>query len=484
MPGIPFYRIITSRLAPFWVLLLFIGSHQLSFASSTDFTFKISVDGIQKSAPELLSQYIQFQSLSCHEKAAGEWLKKICLENGLYVSQFGNQDGNYNLAASLFPLSKKKPNVIFLNHIDVVDAGDTSTWEHPPFSGLIADEEVWGRGAFDNKGAAIMQLFSILKFKSEHEHQNIEYNVTFLAVSCEETMCEGGIDYVLENHFDELNPVAVLGEGATELGELISSKKDEFAFGISIGHKRPLWLELSLNTPSLGHGSVTPKEYSTKEFTIALSNLAEKKTPAIFTDENKEILKFLSDSKKGLSKLILKHPVFFKPIIVSQLRKEPEIFALFTNTVTITSIETDNKVINKIPQSIRATIDCRLLPDTSEEKFLEFVKQALNNDDIEVKIIEKMDPLPISNTENEFYGHLEHAIKESYENASVFPIILPSFSDVGKFRLKGIQSYSIIPVVLDIDYLNSIHSENERLPISALSQGIDVYFNFLKQALK
>lgn len=483
MLKITFNRKISGSVSPFWVLILCIGCYQLSFASTIDSTFMISVNGMQKSAPEVLSQYIQFQSLSCEEKVAGEWLKKICLENGLYVSQFGDQAGNYNFAASLIPLSDKKPNVIFLNHIDVVDPGDISGWEHPPFSGFITDEIVWGRGAFDNKGAAIMQLFSMLKFKSEQEHSNIEYNVTFLAVSCEETMCGGGIDYVLENHFDELNPVAVLGEGATELSELIGSKKDDFTFGISIGHKRPLWLELRLNTSSSGHGSVTPMEYSAKQFTIALSNLARKKTYAIFTDENKNVLKSIGDSKKGLLKIILKHPVFFKPFVVSKLRKEPEIFALFTNTISITSIETDNKVINKIPQSTRATLDCRLLPEASEEKFLKFVQQALKNDQIELKIIKKMDPLPISNTENEFYIHLEQAIKESYENARVFPIILPTFSDVGKFRIRGIQSYSIIPVVLDIEFLKCIHSENERLPIHALYEGIGVYFNFLNRVL-
>ena len=218
--------------------------------------------------------------------------------------------------------------------------------------------------------------------------------------------------------------------------------------------------------------------------TIALSNLVKKKTPGIYIKENKEILQFLGDRRKGFSKFVLKHPVFFKPIVVTQLRKEPEIFALFTNTITITSIETDNKVLNKVPQNTRATLDCRLLPEASEEKFLKSLKRALKNDNIEVKVIEKMEPLPLSLKENLFYKHIELAIKKTYENASVIPIILPNFSDVGKFRLKGIQSYSIIPAVIDIDCLRCIHAENERLPISALHQGIDVYYKFLRLTVK
>ena len=166
------------------------------------------------------------------------------------------------------------------------------------------------------------------------------------------------------------------------------------------------------------------------------------------------------------------------------MRKDPELFALFTNTISITSIETDNKVFNKIPQSTKAYLDCRLLPEASQEKFLKSLKRTLKNDNIEVRIIKKMDLLPISTTENVFYKSLELAIIETYGNVSVMPIILPNFSDVGNFRLIGIDSYSIIPVVLDIDYLRSIHAENERLSISALHQGIDVYYNFLKLTIK
>jgi len=466
------------------IILFVLPIHWHVSSAPEDTLFRISVNHEQLSAPEVLSIYIQHKSLSYEELNAGEWLKSVCRENDLNIYNFGTENGNYNFAASLFPLDRNLPNIILLNHIDVIDAGDPSIWKYPPFSGFITDDEVWGRGAFDNKGAAIMQLFSLLKFKHLLQNTEIKYNVTFLAASCEETMCEGGIEYVLKNHLEELNPITVIGEGATELSELIDSKKNEFSFGISVGHKRPLWLELTLNTPSSGHSSITPTEYSTKEMTIALANLVKKKTPAIYFKENQEILRFVGDSKKGISKFILKHPVLFKPLIVSRLRKEPELFALFTNTISITSIETDNKVFNKIPQSTKAYLDCRLLPEASQEKFLKSLKRTLKNDNIEVKIIKKMDLLPISTTENVFYKSLELAIIETYGNVNVMPIILPNFSDVGNFRLKGIDSYSIIPVVLDIDYLRSIHAENERLPISALHQGIDVYYNFLKLTIK
>ena len=69
--------------------------------------------------------------------------------------------------------------------------GYLEEWQYPPYSGKITNEDIWGRGFFsDNKGAAVMQLFSLLNIKPSIGNFNTEYNVTLLSVSCEETQCE------------------------------------------------------------------------------------------------------------------------------------------------------------------------------------------------------------------------------------------------------------------------------------------------------
>ena len=98
----------------------------------------------------VLQRYIQIPSVSDNEKEAGDFFKAVCKENGLYITDFGSENGNYNFAASIFPLSENKPNIIFLNHIDVVPEKNTS--EFDAYSGKIIDSEIYGRGAIDNKG--------------------------------------------------------------------------------------------------------------------------------------------------------------------------------------------------------------------------------------------------------------------------------------------------------------------------------------------
>jgi len=46
-----------------------------------------------------------------------------------------------------------RPRVMMYSHYDTVPAGDLGSWAHPPFSGEIADGQIWGRGACDNKVA-------------------------------------------------------------------------------------------------------------------------------------------------------------------------------------------------------------------------------------------------------------------------------------------------------------------------------------------
>ncbi|GAB1475468.1 dipeptidase PepV [Bacillota bacterium] len=48
-----------------------------------------------------------------------------------------------------------------LVHLDVVDIGDPAKWTNGPFEGKVKDGCIWGRGAVDDKGAAVMSLYAM-----------------------------------------------------------------------------------------------------------------------------------------------------------------------------------------------------------------------------------------------------------------------------------------------------------------------------------
>ena len=433
---------------------------------------------------QALSKYIQYNSISGNEKAAGDWLKRLCVENNLFIKQMGNENGKYNFAASLYPLSEQLPNIIFLNHIDVVPAGEYSNWIHDPFSGKIEDNEIWGRGAFDNKGNAVMQLYSLIEIKRKYHNKQLPFNITFLAVSSEETQTDGGVKYVVNNFLKELNPEVVIGEGSPGLIGMLDPSSKIPLFSISVAHKRALWLELELNIETSSHGSVTPKEYVTKEMNAALYQVLKKEQKPVFTDLNVKVLKQLGKVQGGFKGWFLKHPKLFKPILIPQLRKTPEMFSIFSNTITLTSIESYSEVINVIPSKVTARLDCRLLPTVSSEIFLAELTKKLGNDNIKIKILQSMPDIKYSNNNSIYYQSIDKAIKHTYPTSNVITILLPNFNDIGIFRQAGVPGFAISPVILEKKYLETIHNINERIPVSILAKGQEVYVHFINELLE
>jgi putative selenium metabolism hydrolase len=60
-----------------------------------------------------------------------------------------------------------KPPVMVNSHLDVVDVGDPSSWEYPPFGALVEEGFLHGRGAMDIKGPLALQTYAAARFLHE-----------------------------------------------------------------------------------------------------------------------------------------------------------------------------------------------------------------------------------------------------------------------------------------------------------------------------
>jgi acetylornithine deacetylase/succinyl-diaminopimelate desuccinylase-like protein len=134
--------------------LSFIGIFLISFKHIGQ---EIKIDSVVfLDAVKVLIEYIQINSESGNEEKAALFFAKKCDESGLHVTFFSKDSGSYNFIASVYPLDVRKPNIVFFNHIDVVGPLNEKEWKYPPYSGTVADNKVWGRGALDNKGLAVI----------------------------------------------------------------------------------------------------------------------------------------------------------------------------------------------------------------------------------------------------------------------------------------------------------------------------------------
>ena len=86
-----------------------------------------------------------------------------------HLNRYSGEDFGYAQNASLLyrwsaGKNEKTPAILLMAHYDVVAIEQTSDaeWHHPPFSGVVEDGYLWGRGTLDNKDAAIALMEACL----------------------------------------------------------------------------------------------------------------------------------------------------------------------------------------------------------------------------------------------------------------------------------------------------------------------------------
>ena len=432
-------------------------------------------------AATLLSQYIQQKSLSGHEKEAGEFFANLCSSKGLFVEKLNSTGNHFSFSASLYPLTDQRPNIIFLNHIDVVSEGNINNWQHDPFSGYISDSIVWGRGAIDLKGVAIMQLLAIERAKKWIPEDHPPFNITLLCVAGEESDNQG-IKNVIESSFKKLNPVVVYGEGGTGISRISIANPEQSFFCISVAEKKAIGLKLSLKINTSGHGSVPPTVYANKVMIQALHRLLKKKNKIIFDETTADFFKTIGSYEKGIRRLALKYPRLFKPFIKKALKKDPILISILTNTITVSNINNTPLPVNQIAPEVEVLLDCRLLPGTDPEKFFEDLRKRLNSKDILISVLKETPTAPVSD-KGVYYTHFKKSIEKVFTGSVVLPVLIPAHSDNNFFRKMGIPVYGLTPALLTNEQLRSIHNSNEYITFQQLQAGIEVYENLLKNII-
>ena len=109
----------------------------------------------------LCSELVKIDSINPpgNETRLAEYCARYLEDLALEVSVINHGQNRSSLLARL-PGKGNKPGVLFSAHLDTVPPGLTA-WEHDPLSGLIADGNVYGRGAADMKGGMAVILYTV-----------------------------------------------------------------------------------------------------------------------------------------------------------------------------------------------------------------------------------------------------------------------------------------------------------------------------------
>jgi succinyl-diaminopimelate desuccinylase len=119
----------------------------------------------EPNAVEIAQALIRCPSVTPAEGGALETLGKILRDAGYEVHRVPFTDANTPDIDNLFAKAGNgAPHFVFAGHTDVVPPGDAARWTHSPFSGEIANGELFGRGACDMKGAIAAFAAAAIQF--------------------------------------------------------------------------------------------------------------------------------------------------------------------------------------------------------------------------------------------------------------------------------------------------------------------------------
>ena len=105
-------------------------------------------------AVDLARRLIQCPSVTPAEGGALSLLQAELEGFGFTVTRLAFGEGAARID-NLFAIrdgDKSQPHIAFAGHTDVVPVGDEAAWSHGPFSGVIDEGRLYGRGAADMKG--------------------------------------------------------------------------------------------------------------------------------------------------------------------------------------------------------------------------------------------------------------------------------------------------------------------------------------------
>ena len=330
-----------------------------------------------------------------------------------------------------------------------------------------------GRGAIDDKGLGVMQLmaFGLLKDSGV----TLKRDVLMLAVSDEELGGKCGAQWMVKNHWPDIQCEFVWDEGGTGTLGIMG---DRPVFAVSVAEKRGMIVQLTAKGAG-GHGSFSDNS-PLNRMVSALNRLKSCQWPVQFGEVTKSFLRNVSETQSFPSSWLVRNASMppFRSFMVKKLASIPVINAMLRDTVTVTSVQS-GAGMNVAPDSASARLDVRLLPTTEKSEFLRKLKSVLGDDSILIESAEPPPKIGSSAMDSEFYEALARVIYRRVPQSIVTPIQTPAGTDSRFFRQKGAQAYGLLPAVLTQADLDTIHGVDERISIANLELGTRIIYETL-----
>lgn len=402
------------------------------------------------------------------EHLAVELIEHVLADADIDSTRHESAPGRPNLVARVKGRGDAPP-LLLQGHVDVVTAVNQE-WRHPPFGGDIVDGFLWGRGALDMKGGVAMMVNAAIRARA---HGGAPGDIVLTILADEEAGGNCGARWLVDAH-PEL--FAGVRHAIGESGGVTMHLGGRRFYPIMVSEKRGCQLVLTLRGPG-GHGSIPAHGGAMAKLGKILTTLDAARLPVHITQPVRRQLEAMRDAL--VEPMNSRIAALLDPARTDEALSEVGplsrgLDASLHNTVNATIVSGGLK-INVIPSEVRLHLDGRLLPGFGPEDMVREVRAVVGPDpEIEVVLVGPAQPEVDLSQFELFASVLRHADR----GCVPIPSLVTGGTDARHFARLGIRTYGFLPLNMPSDFNSSatIHSADERVPVSALEFGAECVY--------
>lgn len=402
------------------------------------------------------------------EHLAVELIERVLADADIDSTRHESAPGRPNLVARVKGRGDAPP-LLLQGHVDVVTAVNQE-WRHPPFGGDIVDGFLWGRGALDMKGGVAMMVNAAIRARA---HGGAPGDIVLTILADEEAGGNCGARWLVDAH-PEL--FAGVRHAIGESGGVTMHLGGRRFYPIMVAEKRGCQLVLTLRGPG-GHGSIPAHGGAMAKLGKILTTLDAARLPVHITQPVRRQLEAMRDAL--VEPMNNRIAALLDPARTDEALSEVGplsrgLDASLHNTVNATIVSGGLK-INVIPSEVRLHLDGRLLPGFGPEDMVREVRAVVGPDpEIEVVLVGPAQP-EIDLSQFELFASV---LRDADRGCVPIPSLVTGGTDARHFARLGIRTYGFLPLNMPSDFNSSatIHSADERVPVSALEFGAECVY--------
>lgn len=356
--------------------------------------------------------------------------------------------------------------ILFSAHMDVVDARPEE-WQRSPFELIEEGGNFYGRGTSDNKAGVVALTSTILRLKAEGLSPARDLVFAFIA---DEESALNTTRLIAAHPWVKDAEFAINTDAGGGLLDDATGKP--LIYLVQGAEKTYATFELTVTNPG-GHSSRPRADNAIYQLAQALLNVQRHRFPVMATPLTRAYLGAVGQAKEGTVGEALRRfaadPT--DAAAADALAQAPEFVGTTRTTCVATKLDAGHAE-NALPQTAKATVNCRIFPGVA----VEAVRQALIGAiaDAAVQVTAKGSPQesPASEMRPDVMAAIERAVHREYPGLPVVPYLESGGTDGLVYRRAGIPTFASSGIFAKPSEMFA-HGLNERIPVKSFYEGLD-----------